>query len=340
MMNVRELRDRTVIRPIKRAVEDLLLDLPGVVAVDIGTKRVAGRSTGQQVIVVSVSRKEPADRLHSGSRVPARIFDIPTDVVEERISPHYAHHVSRAGAGQRRRKYGSISGGEGIAPARPVVVGPCEADRGRRYRRVGTLGALVVGHEPAVPVMGLTTFDVACMDDAWSVGDPMVDPEDGQVFADLSRAALSGRVDAAAVNIGRPAEHSGLICGVGSVTGQCVAYPGVLVRKCGFGTGLTRGTVVSTDTTLRLDHGDALGVRVLRDQMRVTAARQHTIFAAPGDAGAVLVDIDGRVLGLHVAGTSDGSVGFASPIRDVLTELDVDLGVARRPVRASGEHAH
>ena len=40
--------------------------------------------------------------------------------------------------------------------------------------------------------MGLTTFDVACLDDAWSVGDQMTDPEAGRVCAGLARAAGEG----------------------------------------------------------------------------------------------------------------------------------------------------
>src|SRR5690606_33701785 len=110
--------------------------------------------------------------------------------------------------------------------------------------------------------------------------------------------------------------------------GQCAAYPGETVRKRGYGTALTTGVVVSTDTTLRLDHGDALGVRVLREQVRVAATPPDVRFAGEGDAGATLVNSDGRIVGLHVGGSSDGGAGFACPIGDVLAELDVELQVA------------
>jgi hypothetical protein len=39
----------------------------------------------------------------------------------------------------------------------------------------------------------------------------------------------------------------------------------------------------------------------------------------------VLLNRDNRVVALHVAGNAAGTVGFASPIADVLAELDVDL---------------
>ncbi|MFD0491557.1 hypothetical protein ACFQ0O_35990 [Saccharopolyspora spinosporotrichia] len=95
------------------------------------------------------------------------------------------------------------------------------------------------------------------------------------------------------------------------------------MRKSGYATGLTSGIVTSIDTTLRVDHGDALGVRILREQMRITTTAAR--FAGAGDAGAALIDSTGYVVGLHIAGSGDGETGFASPIADVLAELDVEL---------------
>ncbi|ASU80339.1 hypothetical protein CDG81_21010 [Actinopolyspora erythraea] len=339
MISVREARDRAAIRPIKRAVEDQLLDLPGVGAVDIGEKRTAGRPTGQQVIVVSVARKKPPERLGGTECVPPTVLGIPTDVVEERVVLHHAHYppdevVPASGAPEGA----TVFGGVGIAPYRPVTLAPDGADPGGEYRRVGTLGTLVFGHGAAVLTMGLTTFDVACMDDAWSVGDAMLDPQSGRGYAELSRAALSGRVDAAAVMITEVLDRCRLIPGVGAVTGQEGVGLGETVRKSGFGTGLTRGSVVSTDVTLRIDHGAALGVRTRREQLRVVTTRGDP-FAGAGDAGAVVVNSDGRVVGLHTAGSADGGSGFACPIADVLAELDVELAVTFRRLRAHDQYA-
>ena len=326
MLSIRELRDRAVIRPIKRAVEDQLLDLPGVTAVDIGEKLTAGRSTGTQVIVVSVASKVPAERLPVAARVPVDILGIPTDVVEETPVLHHLHAGLHSPVTPRQRRtdrIGAVRGGGGIAPDRAVRLGPPEVEVLGEYRRIGTLGLLVTGNAPASVPMGLTTFDVACLDDAWSVGDRMVDPDAGEMYADLARAALSGRVDAAAVTLGPGVDHSAAIDGIGPITGKRGAYPGEAVRKSGYGTGLTSGIVRSIDTTLRVDHGDALGVRVLREQMRITAAPAR--FTGPGDAGAAVIDRMGQVVGLLIGGSGGGAVGFASPIADVLAELDVEL---------------
>lgn len=333
MLSIRELRDRAVIRPIKRAVEDQLLDLPGVTGVDIGGRTRAGSRLREQVIVVSVVSKRPREVLGRDGCVPAELFGIPTDVVEEQPALQHIHRAhdeplrwptwtigfdgGSAGCPSR-----AVRGGGGLAPCRAVRLGAGE------YRRIGTLGVLVTS-DSAEP-MGLTTFDVGCLDDAWSVGDRMVDPDSGRVHAELARAALSGRVDAAAVSIVPGLAASPEVGRLGPVTGRARAYPGEAVRKQGFGTGLTDGFVTSVDATIRVDHGAALGVRVLREQIRIATDRPR--FCGPGDSGAAVLDPAGRLLGLHVAGAEDGAVGYATPIGDVLSELDVRLNPQSQPL--------
>lgn len=308
-----ELRDRAVIRPVKRAIEDEFLDLPGVTGVDIGPKRRAGEA-GELGIVVQVAEKLPRDRLGPDSCVPGEILGIPTDVVEERPVLQHIHRaqdeplVTSGCVGS-----GVLRGGSGLAPCRPVRLEAGE------FRRIGTLGVLV--NAGVAEPMGLTTFDVGCLDDAWSVGDRMVDPARGHEHAELARAALSGRVDAAAVRITTGERTAHEVAGLGPVTGRGTAYPGARVRKFGFGTGFARAVVTSVDATVRIDHGAALGVRVLREQLRISGAG----YCGPGDAGAAVLDESGRVVGLHVAGAADGAVGYATPIGDVLAELDVHL---------------
>jgi hypothetical protein len=334
MLSIRELRDRAVIRPIKRAVEDQLLDLPGVTAVDIGAKLRSGERTGQQVIVVSVVRKKPREQLVPGTCIPGDVFGIPTDVIEEQPLLQHIHCARNEPLAPRQRRSeraGLVRGGSGIAPCRAVYLTPPTVPTAGQYRRIGTLGALVTANAPTAVPMGLTTFDVGCLDDAWAVGDRMVDPEGGRVQTELSRAVLSGRVDAAAVAIAPGLETSCLVDGIGPVTGSATAYPGERVSKSGFGTGVTPGVVTSVDATVRIDHGEALGVRVLREQIRITASELR--FCGPGDAGAVVLDPSGRIIGLHVAGSRGGAVGFASPIHDVLAELDVDLCTESQRIR-------
>lgn len=313
---------RSVIRPIKRMVEDEFLARPGVIGVDIGEKYTGGRPTGRAAIVVYVCAKGPE---HS-QQIPSEVGGVPTDVVAETIVLHRAR-LSHGAAEQPlvAERHPVLRGGVSIGPARSFRVVPPEVPVAGEYVIAGTLGAFVVTKEDR-KVLGLTTFHVGCVDDSWSVGDEFVHPsrvDGGIVGADqvavLDRAALAGAVSAAGLRMGaRPVRPE--VLDIGALTGTAQAVAGSTVRKRGRTTGLTHGMVTSVDATLRLDFGDGIGVRTLRDQIRVYSAER---FGDHGDSGAVLVDADNRVVGLYVAGS--GPTGFANPIEPVLRQLDVEL---------------
>jgi hypothetical protein len=321
---------RAGIRPVKRRAEIDLLSRRGVVGVDIGEKVTAGRRTGQVGIVVSVRHKVPAARLRPEDLVPAEIDGVATDVVADDVVLHRALLAVDAEFPPPRggERHHDVVGGISVGPWRTVVLAPPDAPRAGEYAIVGTLGALAVDRDGNV--MGLTTFHAACVDDAWSIGDVMVHPSrvDGgscleDVVGALCRAALSGSVDAAAVVVPRPRSWRPSIVGIGAVTGSASAARGTVVRKRGRTTGLTTGRVASVDATVLLDYRDGLGVRVLRDQLRIESV--GGMMGDHGDSGSAVVDPDNRVVGLYVAGNTSGTVVFASPIGKVLEELDVDL---------------
>jgi hypothetical protein len=323
---------RAGIRPVKKHVEDELLALPEVVAVDIGEQVTGGTPTGRPAIVVTVRRKRHPLDVPTQHLIPGEVAGIPVDVVEDDVVLHRALLTeglpppSALGAERHDVVIGGISAG----PTRSVLMVPPQAPRQGEYVIVGTLGALVTDRAGAGDVLALTTFHVACVDDAWQVGDEMVHPSrvDGgrcasDVVATLARAALSGAVDGAAVLLrpGRP--YQPMITQVGPVAGTARPLLGALVRKRGRATGLTVARVASVDATLRVDYGNGLGVRTLRDQVLVRTGGGR--FGDYGDSGAVLVDADNRIVGLYVAGNGSGGVGYANPIAHVLDELDVDV---------------
>jgi hypothetical protein len=326
---------REVIRPVKRMVEDEFLARPGVIGVDIGEKYTGGRPTGRAAIVVYVCAKGP----DHPQQIPAEVGGVPTDVVAETILLHRAR-LSRSsevlGEPGVAERHPVLRGGLSIGPARSIRMVPPDVAVAGEYVVVGTLGAFVVTRTDR-KVLGLTTFHVGCVDDSWSVGDEFLHPSrvDGglagaDLVAVLDRAALAGSVSAAGLRMGgRPIRAE--VLDIGALTGTAAAVVGSSVRKRGRTTGLTYGVVTSVDATLRLDFGDGIGVRTLRDQIKVYSAER---FGDHGDSGAVFVDADNRVVGLYVGGT--GSTGFANPIEPVLRQLDVELltpGVpeSRRP---------
>lgn len=316
---------RAAIRPIKRHVEDQLLARPGVVGVDIGEKVTGGKPTGRAAIVVYVGVKRHSQRY----AIPVQYGGVPTDVVEESFSPHRALAWSDGVHGGERHR--CLVGGIGVGPCRAIRFVPPDVAVPGDYSVVGTLGALVTPREATPRVMALTAFHVACVDDAWAVGDPMAHPsvvDGGHPWDDrigtLARAALSGSVDGAALLLGSHLDCRAEVVGLGPVRGRAKAVVGTAIRKRGRTTGLTEAVVASTDASVSLDFGNDLGVRTLRDQVRLQAPPGHR-FGDHGDSGAVLLDDTNHVVGLYCAGNPDGSIGFANPIDHVLDQLDVDL---------------
>ncbi|KAA2264959.1 hypothetical protein F0L68_07345 [Solihabitans fulvus] len=334
---------RRAIRAVKHEVEDDLLALPGVVAVDIGRRTVAGRETGQPAIVVSVLAKLPRERVPAGQLIPAAVRGVPVDVVEDEVVLHRALlsadgppvdgpplAVPVLGA----ERHDVVVGGISVGPCRSIRLVPPDAPETGDYVIVGTLGALVTDRTGLGQVMALTNFHVACVDDAWMVGDEMAHPSrvdggscSGTVLGTLARAALSGAVNGAALLLDPAVRYEPSIVDIGPVRGHAVADVGARVRKRGRTTALTAGVVVSTDLTLSVDFGDGIGVRTLRDQLRV-AADPGFGFGDRGDSGSVLVDEANRIVGLYFAGNAAGTHGFANPIARVLDELDVDILVS------------
>ncbi len=302
---------------IKRLVEDDFLERPGVVGVDIGEKVVGGVRTGVPAIVVYVQRK----RTSAQFTIPPDVLGVPTDVVEDTFFPHHTLAWPEGVSGAERHEL--LLGGIGVGPGRAVRLVPPDVPEVDDYLVAGTLGALVTPRGRR-RTMGLTSFHIACVDDAWAVGDPMVHPsrvDGGHPYRDrigmLARAALSGTVDAAAILL-TTSRVLAAVVGVGPVAGNGKARVGQRVRKRGRTTALTEGYVASTEAAITLDFGAGLGVRTLRDQIRVEGP-----FADHGDSGAVLLDDDNRVVGLYCGGSPKR--GFANPIANVLDQLDVDL---------------
>jgi N-glycosylase/DNA lyase len=73
------------IRRIKRDVEAELLELPGVIGVDVGRKYVNGKKTDEIAIRVYVEKKK---EVPAKLAIPKEIRGVPTDVIERKIVLH------------------------------------------------------------------------------------------------------------------------------------------------------------------------------------------------------------------------------------------------------------
>lgn len=320
------------IRAVKSTVEDDLLAKPEVTGVDIGEKVTKGKPTGTKAIIVYVRKKEPLAKLAAADVIPKTINGIPTDVVEEEIVLQAAVRELDLLPQVDATKYTTIKGGMGIGPCRSVFLSPPDVPTAGNYVFVGTLGTLVKDRTSGT-LMALTNFHVACVDSGWTVGDIQCQPGrvDGGTcpadrFGTLTRAVLSDHVDGSVITIDSGKATDCSILDIGDVKGQATATLGMAVRKRGRTTGLTYGTVGSVDYSTSINYGDGLGTHVLKNQIRVDVDTSHsTQFGDHGDSGSAVVDANNKIVGLHFAGNTAGTVGIANPIQFVLDELNVDL---------------
>jgi hypothetical protein len=322
------------IRPVKRRVEDELLAREGVTGVDIDTKKTGGQDTGTLSIVVFVKSKKPPKNLKAAELIPSEIDGIPTDVVEEDIVLHAGASMLLGDRQVDATTYSTLQGGISMGPCRAVHLDPPDVPASGDYIFVGTLG-LIVKDRTTGAKMALTNFHVACVDSHWAVGDTQTHP--GRVdggscptgkFGSIVRAVLSNHVDGAVVSIDPGKAMSCSIVEIGNVKGTAGASIGQAVRKRGRTTGLTYGNVVSIDFTTSIDYGDGLGVHILRNQIRIDVDTSHsTQFGDHGDSGSAVVDSANKVVGLHFAGNTAGTMGIANPIAFVQDELNVDVCV-------------
>lgn len=70
------------IRRVKKKYETLLLSKKNVIGVGIGFRGKGGQETDEMAIVVSVSKKLPADEVGGKDLIPAEIEGVPVDVKE------------------------------------------------------------------------------------------------------------------------------------------------------------------------------------------------------------------------------------------------------------------
>lgn len=325
------------IRPIKRAKETDLLDIPGVTGVDIGYKIVGGEKTDVLSIRVYVAEKRELEEVPRGERIPKTTQGVKIDVIQRKYELHpllmrVADLVLHADTGN----YDPLEGGISIGPCRSVYLDAATAachgaSTAGWYTFVGTLGAIVKDNATNAPML-LSNFHVMCVDNGWSVGDTMAQPSrvDGgtcptDVVGALQRASLGGQVDCA-VSSHTARNYRCSIADIGYVAGTAAASVGLAVRKRGRTTGLTYGTVDSVDLTVSINYCNGLGTVTLTNQVGIEVdEEQSPQFGISGDSGSVVVNSARKVVGLYFAGTPDGKHGVANPIQAVLTALNVSM---------------
>jgi hypothetical protein len=322
---------------IKAANEERLLDRPGVTGVGIGYKVTDGKRTGEMAIRVYVAEKKPEDEIPKSEVIPKTVKGVKTDVIERKFVLHALRMmVAEMEIQADTTRYEQLMGGMSIGPCRSIWLEPPDVPVAGWYLTTGTLGCIVQDNATNDPML-LSNFHVMCVDDQWHAGDTMSQPSradggtcPGDVVAELTRGSLGGELDCAVARH-TARDYACEILEIGPVRGTAAAVHGMAVRKRGRTTGLTYGTVTALNVTvLDVDYGDNLGLHTLTNQIEIEVdPAQSARWGDHGDSGSVVVDDQGRVIGLYFAGSEDGVSGVANPIDSVLAGLDISLCVPK-----------
>jgi hypothetical protein len=307
-----------------------LAALPDVVGIGVGEKVTGGRPAGTPALVVYVDVK--ADR--EDGLVPPSVDGVPTDVVacgRPDAPPVPPATTAPDPLGLRRRHRpvhaGLSAGNTNASGTIGAVCRDAGPDAGRRY-------LLSANHVFAIS--NLVDAPAAILQPARADGGTKPDA----VVATVSRSVPlrlgpgsreRPNVVDAAIAEARPADVDWAVPGTGPVTGiDGVPRIGLRVAKTGRTTGRTEGRVAAVNALVLV---------------RVRANAEHpaswftgqmivAIKVAAGDSGSLVVDGDGRAVGLLTAAMTGHAM--VNPILAVTEALGVTLsqadGGAPRPV--------
>lgn len=313
------MRDQDVIA-IKRSVEEDLGRIPGVHAVGVGAKLVAGHPSGEVAIQVFVLKKRPLSEIPPAEQVPDYIQGVRTDVIEEPLPEPY-----RLEGLIDSKKYRPLEGGAQIHTLKEVSGGIGE----KKLSSEGTLGCIVKRNSDGAAFI-LTNKHVI---------DPSIDgkvyqPDAGNISICCTKyccasnevgdvEAEGDQIDAAIIKLNSNVEWKNSIIDIGTIQGTydvtlADAVKGYVVRKRGRTTGVTVGMVTGLDKSSTYENGRRAYVSTMRIE-----PIDPPVFVEKGDSGSVVVDDKVRVVALLWGGSL--GTGLATPIAPVTQQLNITI---------------
>ncbi len=316
----------------------ILSRYPGVLSVGVGAREIRGELVPELAYRVYVAEKLDAAVLPVSYRVPADVFGVRTDVIVAPALEAMSSSSLVAFAPNRdTTKYRPLQGGSQLRTAK---------FEGDNTRGMGTIGCLAQTTDGTM--VALTSQHIACAGTEFNVGAGSASSGSAASGAPTSfacngvkvgqprhitccccctfneigavlRSQKTTQVDCAIVQLDGDAV-SGVTAGgtlnqvvdIGALTGVAQAVCFSEVRKRGSATRLTRGTVVDV-----LYEGSQILINPLPGFPR---------FAYFGDSGSVIVNSDGKVVGL-LWGADRGTRnrGVANHIGTVLAAMGIRI---------------
>ncbi len=322
-----------------------MMALDNVIGVGKGHKRIDGKPTEEEGIIVLVKEKLPMQSIRPQHVIPKNIDGVVTDVVEvgeirllngrtankRPAQPgmsigHYRISAGTFGAVVKDRRTGtrfilsnnhvlanSSDATDNRAKIGDIILQPGAYDGGITNKDV--IGRL----ERFIPMVRTTTksqCSVALLvQNLFNVILKITKPDYQMVFLHTNSNA-GNLVDCALAKPEKDDMISSEILDIGKVKGITDAKVGMKVRKSGRTSGVSSSEVVATDVSLSVDLGDA-GSALFIDQI-ITSN-----MSKPGDSGSLVLDDNNNAIGLLFAGSDKATV--CNRIQNVLRVLDVTL---------------
>ena len=291
-------------------VEAELLAYPNAVGVATGFKVTKGQVTDQVALMVLVPYKIPEDVLPAAARIPTRVKELHTDVLEVGLL------FAADGAAQ--------SGIQSLATRRRPVEGGYSV--GHKDITAGTIATAVYDKSsfPGIPphYYILSNNHVLANSNAGVPGDAILQPgpyDGGTDPADriailsrfvpiqfeppIPRAAHNNLVDAAIAEAAF-ADIDREVYWIGVVRGwrpRANVTLGTGVQKTGRTTHYTTGRITAINATVDVGYSGGRVAR-FRDQMVLSN------MSAPGDSGSLITTLDGVAVGLLFAGSNVATI--------------------------------
>lgn len=320
-----------------------LMQLPNVVGVGIGSKRVHGEDTGRMALAVFVSKKLPEEALPRAHRIPKRIDGLPTDVVcigevrflDERVKRHrpaypglsighYKVSAGTFGAVVYDKRTGeplilsnnhvlasSSNGNDGLARPGDPVLQPGDHDGGTvENDAIGVLERFIPvrynAQEAPCPIA--RGFEKAL--------NLLIRAYRPRYFVKVYKHMEfhANLVDAALARPHSPDLISPAIPDIGPVEGIAEPRLHMKVRKSGRTTGLTTGQILYLDATITVK-ASANQSALFEDQIVCSP------MSLPGDSGSLVLTEDNKAVGLLFAGSTEATI--LNNIRNVAILLGV-----------------
>jgi hypothetical protein len=277
-------------------------------AVGIGGKN----GSDDRAVIVYVTHKLPKDQVPAGELVPESIDGVRTDVVQSRVPRLAACSDARKGV------------------HRPLMAG---VSIGREQGPSGTIGAFArstrAGDPPDAVLLLSNSHVLGTRRDARVVQPSTDDGEAGAVGRVMRGIRLTTTrpiaADAAIARLDDGAAIQNEVCSIGRITGTGMPAANAAVEKHGRTSGRTAGVIKTTGLAAEVLDGKRrlqfLNVfRVERE------AGDDRPLAQLGDSGSLVMEAGtGTAVGLLYAADPLEEFYLAQPIRDVCTELEIEL---------------